>query len=221
MRVVDYRRGLLLGEPARLKRKTDSPRLDYPDIPNATKRRYRLIVESWDRIVYPWQSMVETELSYDSLSQMARVTREFSIDGVPDFRRRRRKLSWSHYREVLPCESDVADTWLDTSERKKWNVKELREARKELRDKNRRSEQAWPTDTFGVIYCDPPWKYKHVKTESRMASQTLVGADESCPGHIILRCCRASQKWLIHGSTPPRRMGGAGKNFARLSRWTC
>ena len=34
------------------------------------------------------------------------------------FRRRRRKLSWSHHLEVLPCEPEVADTWLDTAEAK-------------------------------------------------------------------------------------------------------
>ena len=121
MRVVDYRRGLLLGPapPQGGDRKSESyqnPSVDF-DLPDAAKRRYRLIVESWDWIVYPW-----------------------------------------------------------LSEHNEWMVSPL---------------------------------------------LTFVVDDESCRGHIILRCCRASQKWLIHGSTPPRRMGGAGKNFARLSRWTC
>ena len=59
MRVVDYRRGLLLGLPAQGERTDLQPRPSVDeviDIPNAAKRRYRLIMESWDRIVYPWLS---------------------------------------------------------------------------------------------------------------------------------------------------------------------
>ena len=60
MRVVDYRRGLLLGPapPQGGDRKSESyqnPSVDF-DLPDAAKRRYRLIVESWDWIVYPWLS---------------------------------------------------------------------------------------------------------------------------------------------------------------------
>ena len=73
------------------------------------------------------QAIDLTKKSYDSLSQYARVSREFTFEA------RFKSLSWSHHQAVLSLPLDERRVLLQRCESEEWSREELREHLREER----------------------------------------------------------------------------------------
>ena len=101
-----------------------------------------------------------------SLTRASQLTK--TVERFPE-QRRRWELGFRYYVVVGSAFSSEAeqDELLDFAARKDITSELfIDEMRRRVRDR-RMISQVWPDGKFGVIYCDPPWRYEHVKTESR------------------------------------------------------
>lgn len=106
------------------------------------------------------QALETSEYEEKTLRTTSWVARQIGMS------RRRDILSFSHHAEVASLEATEQDAWLDKAVANEWGVHELR---RELREWRRpRFEPPQVLDgTFAILYADPPWRYEHVRTESR------------------------------------------------------
>lgn len=124
---------------------------------------------------------------------------------------RRLEVSWSSHQEVASLPEEEREELLDQVEEEKLTVKNLRNRVVERR-RQRRIEDIIEPDhepeptlagrVFNVILADPPWRYEHVKTESRaienhyptMALEEIVALEIPAADDAVLFCWATSPK---------------------------
>ena len=105
--------------------------------------------------------------AFDTCAAAARVSRDFAAC------RRRQVLSFAHHREAAglePSEADAALDWCEETIAETGKPRSTRELRGRLRETRRVANTnvlRWPIGRYGLIYCDPPWRYEHSRTSSR------------------------------------------------------
>lgn len=119
------------------------------------------------------QALEATEYSYNTLAQAKRIAAAYEPC------RRLQSLSWSHHQEALSA-SDP-DAALAEAEAKQLSQKDLRQL---IRHEKAgiRERVSPPAGKYSLIYADPPWRYEHVKTESRAIENhyPTMALDEIC-----------------------------------------
>jgi N6-adenosine-specific RNA methylase IME4 len=132
------------------------------------------------------QAIDDSQLEYGTLAQ------EKYVSNKVEFCTRVQNLSWTHHRAVAPLDPPDQKRWLKEAEplpgkkRARLTVEDLRDAIKAERDELQagRLRELGEAAPFGVVYADPPWRYEHVKTNSRQIENHYETANlEEIKGH--------------------------------------
>lgn len=94
----------------------------------------------------------ELGLEYSTVRNLKSISKQFQLS------RRRDNLGWDHHEAVAGLPEKEQERLLDLAETVPLTYRELRKVVRDVRHEAKRLLQTWPEGTYGLIYCDPPWR---------------------------------------------------------------